>query len=90
MASIYRKVMVADRLPIKRGTYLTNKGYKKFCKKYLFYHEDIYSINSNIKIQWWLEEIELPTEDELSKESKDSYYPYSFEEGASYILNKLK
>lgn len=49
-------------------------------------------------IDWWLEEIELPSDEEIDKSGDDFAYPHidsafafnCFMHGANFILNKLK
>lgn len=41
-------------------------------------------------IEWWLEEIELPSEEDVFNKSTFDNDPESFEQGANYILNLLK
>lgn len=43
-------------------------------------------------IEWWLEEIKLPSEEEILNEVKDRnhFLKLGFIKGANFILNKLK
>lgn len=84
--TVFKKVMVTDRLPIEYENYSTNVGLVYF--KGSFAHW----------VQWWLEEIELPSEEEIEgiaifydtfeSDKEDKYSSYKI--GANYILNKLK
>lgn len=62
----YRKVMCSDRQPEKEGEYVTNVN----ARKYFYLKESpFYYINMWWDVQWWLEEIELPSEGEKTIES---------------------
>ena len=62
METIFRKVLVEHRLPKnERITYFTNSG---ICTHT---HGQWNSIED---VKWWLEEIKLPTEEEISNEAE--------------------
>lgn len=83
MASVYRKIMVADRLPKESGEYDTNL-------KRLQYFEDLKAWTFCFKPIWWLEEIELPTEEEI-KEAAEEYWGSShFKAGVKHILDYIE
>jgi hypothetical protein len=59
MGTIYRKVAVSERKPIKSGTYFSNEEevyYRESTKKF----EHNYDAHC-VYPQWWLEEIPYPT-----------------------------
>ena len=72
MSGIFRKVMCSDRLPkVENENYFTisEKGHEKirFFNGTRFesaYHEG--------EVKWWLEEIELPSDEEIEKIANDS------------------
>lgn len=72
--------------------YCSNVGMVYF-RKPKFYFRDEQLITFTDKVEWFLEEIELPSEEEITIEAdkidtwKESY---GFESGANFILNKLK
>lgn len=87
---VFKKVMVSDRLPSESGMQITNNGIVHFlsgCGRFMG-HEP----------QWWLEEIEIPSNEEIEgmaifydtfeSDQEDKYSSYKI--GANYILNKLK
>lgn len=91
MASVFIKVDVRYRLPNKSGIYITNRGVIQFTSAYDRWY--------GLEPQWWLEEIELPTEEEIKNEEKSVYevnddkaLPYKslWRKGANFILYKLK
>lgn len=79
--TLYRKVFTKDRLPDYSGRYDTNNGGMAF-------------INiSDSTCEWWLEAFELPNEDDIysvSDSFRTAEQMNAFEQGANYILNKLK
>ena len=40
--------------------------------------------------QWWMQEIELPSKEEIENMAEEMAFPNSVKFGANYILNKLK
>jgi len=52
----------------------------------------MFSFDVTDRTEWWLEEIELPSEEEISKEVKDrnNFLKLGFIKGANFILNHLK
>lgn len=94
--TVFRKVYVKDRLPDSFGSYITNIG---DC----FYHNGsklFESVRGFARPEWFLEEIELPSEEEVVKacECNDKSESNNFIVGVecgiiysyNYILNKLK
>ncbi|WP_286894920.1 MULTISPECIES: hypothetical protein [Sphingobacterium] len=85
MEKIYRQVSVKERLPETQGGYLTSVGLVNF-----------HGTKFNKWVDWWLEELELPTITVIrnaAMENKDiaGYFEeLAFETGANYILNTLK
>lgn len=83
--TVFRKVSVKERLPSESGIYLTNKCTLHFisgCKRFM-----------GNDPQWWLEEIELPSDEDIQLRSKLQHSEQrsdGFVFGANYILNKIK
>lgn len=77
--------------------YCSNVGMVYF-RKGNFYLRDEQLITFTNKVEWFLEEIELPSEEEIDKSGDDFAYPHvdsafafnCFMHGANFILNKLK
>lgn len=79
--TVFRKVSVNDRLPFESGFYLTNNGMLHFLsgwKRFIGCAE------------WWLEEVKLPSDEELKKAAENHAFTNAFKLGANYILNKIK
>lgn len=87
---IYRKVKFDERRPSDDGWYDTDKG-------------ELYSGNmDNNSVTWWLESIEIPSDDHLGEMahseawkrdmglSENNSYETGYWEGANFILNHLK
>ena len=95
---VYRPVLTNDRLPDKPGFYFTSDGllYKNKDSKEWSYYDRIDLIFKKVEApEWWLEEIELPTEEEINKPANDEYVDslrgYSaFKKGAEWVINKIK
>lgn len=88
MTSVFRKVMVIHRLPDKSGVYVTNRGAMQFTEPY----DRWYGLDP----QWWLEEVTLPTEEEIQEamdnledDDNDSAND-EWLNGVNFILDKLK
>lgn len=60
MEKIYRKVSVKERLPNETDVYYTNVGKVPFFKG-----ERKLTIDTDQEILWWLEEVKLPTDEEI-------------------------
>lgn len=100
--TVFRKVMVKDRLPVIFGEYITDIGYM-FYNNGQKYFEDRQGVCFP---KWFLEEIELPSEQDLRKESLGKFSEIEaqdeeigefieddaleFMKGANYILSKLR
>ena len=72
--------------------YLSNVGMVYF-RKGKFYFREEQLITFTNKVEWFMEEIELPIEEDVALEADnivDSQVAYGFYNGANYILNKLK
>jgi hypothetical protein len=90
--TIFRKVSVTDRLPEKEGIYVVKNDQSYF--EAIFDHN--YSFHGEFTdcsgVTHWLEEIELPTEEETTDyvnknfPNNKTFVCY----GIMYILNKLK
>lgn len=67
MNTIFRKVLPKERLPIQTGRYHTNRGLTNYFHEELKYPPKGFEYN----IDYWLEEIELPTDEELKEKAKE-------------------
>ncbi|MFE2861006.1 hypothetical protein [Sphingobacterium multivorum] len=92
MDKLFRQVSVKDRLPEKDGIVvcISSDG-----QPFITLYEVGISISSSAA--YWLEEVELPTEDEILEYARDEQglEDYDMEQdvfvdGANYILNTLK
>lgn len=109
MGTIFKKVKVSDRLPKNRSYVPTINTLGGIDTLYHICNGEF--TNSHVStdtlhyIEAWLEEVELPSKEEIRKESlgffteediKDIYGDFieedsnTFTRGANYILNKLK
>lgn len=102
--TIFRKVMVADRLPKEGVGIFTDVGclnYRNIEGDYVWSWQDEYTEHPT----WWLEEIQLPTEEEIIKSSFEysvdykpfdsslefsHYAEHGYIEGALSVLNYIK
>ena len=79
--------------PKKGGNYNSDKGLVFFNNiRNEFEH---YYLKDEANIQYWLEEIELPSEEAVLQNSENilmssNEYSIGFESGANFILNHLK
>lgn len=93
---IYISVSCSDRMPKKDGVYIvrTKLGLiKTSCfKNGGFVATKIGGDEDKITsyIEYWLEEIELPSKEEIENMAEEFAFPNSVKSGANYILNKLK
>ena len=72
MSGIFRKVMCSDRLPkVENENYFTisEKGHEKIR---FFNGTRFESAYYEGEVKWWLEEIELPSDEEIEKIANDS------------------
>lgn len=74
--TVFIKVNCIDRLPLVSGYYHTDKG--------IVHYSDIFEDWNSDNIDYWLEEIELPSKEEINK-----FWCQKFKKGAMFILNKL-
>lgn len=98
MKNIYRTVSVGDRLPETEGRYVVfNHGQwheSDYCKQYSF-HEEMTDCSG---VTHWMEEVELPTEEEMDKAGDefssmhiDGAFAFNaFMHGASFVINHIK
>lgn len=92
--TIYRKVKVSERLPESRGYYDTDMGtlyYRKKIKHSIW--EDWEDANYPKYPEYWLEEIELPTEEDINSIVSvyhDVENRNACRTGINYILNKIR
>lgn len=87
MSTVLRKVMVTDRLPGAEKYYLTDIGDLYWDSRNWFDNRGRISITP----EWYLNEIELPSEEEICNEGfNNSTCATAFAQGANYILNKIK
>lgn len=95
MSSVFIKVPISERFPKESGDYYSNIG-RVYFKANKFYLRDEQVITKTSSVVWWLEEIELPTEEEMNKlkpfpdDSVVAVYDSGFYNGANFILDKLK
>lgn len=59
--TVFRKVSVKDRLPKNYSDYFTNVGKVHFRGRFYYW------------VEWWLEEIELPSDEDVKRESVKYY-----------------
>lgn len=84
MGTLFRTVLVSERLPTKQGDYDTDVGLCVFNS-----HFKIFTIeHSMVQVMYWFETVELPSEEEilqkiLTKQDKDQT---QFMRGIDYIL----
>lgn len=79
-------------LPTKVYEYLTNNGLRNY---YCGVFEDGNTDTIDYKVEWWIEEIELPSEEDIKKNAAyiaavSNAGAEGFEKGVNFILNKLK
>lgn len=94
MHKIYRSVPVSERLPEEEKYYLTNKGIAYFnANKNRF----TVPVHSWREVTYWLEEIELPTEEDINyKYPINERQPFKTmlnvgcRSGAKFIINHIK
>lgn len=78
---------VKDRLPKHGGHFLSNIGLVRFMISDKEWVDDDYRTRNP---DWWLQEIELPSEKEIENMAEEFAFPNSVKIGANFILNKLK
>lgn len=86
--TIYRKVLVSERVPSKEGRYIVSNGLGWFEVSYskdFSFHEEFTDCSG---VESWLEPVELPSDEEilqavLVKQEKDQT---KFIRGIDYIL----
>lgn len=96
---IYREVSVKDRLPMyTEKNIITNRGVRDFSHGH-FWHKPPHHLKYDELVSFWLEEIDLPTEEAIrqfaNELSQDDVYTTeqeieSYVDGASFILNHIK
>jgi len=98
MEKIYRQVSVKERLPEKAGVYNTDLGKLEFSTNPCYKNNGIWLKENYVNNpEIWLEEVELPTEDEILEYARDEegLEDYDMEQdvfvdGANYILNNTE
>ena len=71
MNTLYRKVLCSERLPDEGGTFGTNKGELFFL---IAVHHWFYDAKFTVEPpDWWLEEVNIPTDEEIEKRLKNIY-----------------
>jgi len=89
METLFRKVLVSERVPNKEGTYTTNLGLMFFNGK------DFDCYNTKGGFSFWLEPVELPSEEEIKNKGIEEWYTeieytlQPFLKGANYILGLI-
>lgn len=64
--TIFRKVLCSDRLPKERKWFDTDKGYLLFSIT-----QNQWLVSDEYYPKWWLEEIELPSEEDINELAND-------------------
>jgi|SRR5690606_1486195 len=102
MNSVFIKVPVSDRLPEKTGSYIVVKYRDYICKSLFVKEENSFCTHypdadigqkefvPTNTVYAWFEEIQLPTEEEIVKESDKGWVRSHFKAGANFILNHIK
>lgn len=94
MSSVFiKRYPSKGEFPIKGGGYYSEKGIVFYNKNRREFED--YLLSYDINIEWWLEEIELPSEEAVLQNSENilvssNEYSIGFESGAKFILNHLK
>lgn len=78
---------VKDRLPKHGGHFLTDIGLVRFM---INDKEWVYDKYITCNPNWFLEEIELPSEEDIENESYKGWVRSNFKAGANFILNHIK
>jgi len=83
---VYRKVLVSERLPTSLWVLTPQGGFNFINGKFKCPH------NGTIQegIEYWLEEIELPSEEEIQEVAPNVRCVNQFWNGVNFILNKIK
>lgn len=68
MKKLFRQISTKERLPEKQGTYITGDDEGYVTQNKLTAHDNKLEFDDE-GATWWFEEIELPTDDEIAKES---------------------
>lgn len=69
MNTIFRKILTKDRLPKIQTRYITNDGWLSFeVESKSFHHSNIF--DEQYFPEWWLEEIELPSQKDICLKSE--------------------
>lgn len=72
MTTLYRKVQTSERLPEKEGTFLTDCGELDYFPEHKSFLVDIRDMgNVDMNPDWWLEPVDLPTDDEVRKHASE-------------------
>lgn len=84
--------MVDERLPKNNDNHIFTDLGELYFEKGLFFHKRWYTEEEP---KWWLEEIELPTDEEIDHEGwvgwvKPDPEADAFEKGVKWILDKIK
>lgn len=80
--TIYRKVLCSERLPDKSNWYYTQKGMVYFDSIQGSFYDSAQFAGKN---EYWLEEIELPSEEIL--DALD--YNGGFKDGVKWLMEKI-
>lgn len=93
LAGLFRKVLVQERLPNEDGEYTTN--YCLHTKLLTCSGKRKWTIKAGgdtltVTPDYWLEEVELPTQKQIVTERKNrNYQTFQFDLGAYWIMNVL-
>ena len=96
----YRKVMCSDSEPTKNGSYKTEFGEQFFStvSGWGLPYKGHWSYSTNTNPNWWLEEIELPSEEDIVKIAKEfeiygtecSWWMFGFRKATELIKGGTK
>ena len=100
MSGIFKKVMCSDSEPTKNGSYKTEFGEQFFStvSGWGLPYKGHWSYITNTNPNWWLEEIELPSEEDIVKIAKEfeiygtecSWWMFGFRKATELIKGGTK
>jgi hypothetical protein len=100
MSGIFKKVMCSDSEPTKNGSYKTEFGEQFFStvSGWGLPYKGHWSYSTNTNPNWWLEEIELPSEEDIVKIAKEfeiygtecSWWMFGFRKATELIKGGTK
>lgn len=93
---LYRQVSTSERMPDKNGQYLTDIGNMQFDIRgnRFIYYCDITNKKLNRHANCWMEEIEIPNEEQvfelIKQDCKNEFDFYHAGVGASAVISLIK